>query len=49
MFLSEPRKQNRCPRMSTRVPPDETTFAMLDTVFGSADCMGKSEGIFLCQ
>ena len=50
MFLSEPRKQNRWPRMSTRVPPDdlllETTFALLDTVFGSADSMGEIRRYF---
>ena len=53
MFLSEPKKQNRCPKTCTKVPPAdallETTFTTLNTVFGSADCMGKSEGIFLCQ
>eukprot|EP00069_Balaena_mysticetus_P007068 bmy_18837T0 len=48
MFLSEPKKQNRCPKTCTKVPPAdallETTFTALNTVFGSADCMGKSEG-----
>lgn len=49
MCVSEPIKEDRCPKVSPKMPPYDALQESTFTVPGATNCVGKLQGIFLCQ